>query len=107
MTLNLASNLGNLIALSWMVARSGTIVTEGKANWKTILLGGMISPGGYLLFLFALHMLPLAQLAPMREIGTVFGTILGAVILKEAQGGRRITAAGLITLGVILLGISG
>ena len=48
---------------------------EWKTNWRTIVLGGII--GGYLLFLLALHILPLAQLAPMREIGTVFGTILG------------------------------
>lgn len=85
-TLNDASNLGNLIALSWMAVRSGAISAEWKTNWKTIILGGIISPGGYLLFLLALHVLPLAQLAPMREIGTVFGTILGIVVLKEAQG---------------------
>lgn len=106
-TLNDASNLGNLIALSWLAIRSGAIQTEWKANWKTIVLGGIISPGGYLLFLLALHILPVAQLAPMREVGTVFGTILGIVVLKEAQGRRRITAAGLIIAGVILLGVFG
>ncbi|KYP80799.1 hypothetical protein AYJ22_09665 [Ferroacidibacillus organovorans] len=107
MTLNDASNLGNLIALSWLATQSGAIQAEWKANWKTILVGGVISPGGYLLFLLALHLAPVAQLAPMREIGTVFGTILGIVVLKEAQGRRRITAAGLITVGVILLGLFG
>jgi len=106
-TLNDASNLGNLIALSWLAMRSGAIKAEWKANWRTIVLGGIISPGGYLLFLLALHILPLAQIAPMREIGTVFGTILGIVVLKETQGRRRITAAGLITAGVILLGVFG
>ncbi|MCL6625702.1 MAG: DMT family transporter [Alicyclobacillus shizuokensis] len=106
-TLNDASNLGNLIALSWMAIKSGAVTTEWKANWRTILLGGIMSPGGYLLFLVALRILPLAQLAPMREIGIVFGTVLGILVLKEAQGRRRILAAGVITLGVILLGISG
>ena len=104
-TLNDASNLGNLIALSWLATQSGAIQAEWKANWKTILVGGVISPGGYLLFLLALYLAPVAQLAPMREIGTVFGTILGIVVLKEAQGRQRITAAGLITVGVILLGL--
>lgn len=103
-TLNDASNFGNVIALSWIAVQSGAITVEWKMNWKTIILGGIISPGAYLLFLLALHMAPVAQLAPMREIGTVFGTILGIVVLKEAQGRRRITAAGLITIGVILLG---
>ncbi|WDL96717.1 DMT family transporter [Alicyclobacillus sp. ALC3] len=106
-TLNDASNLGNLIVLSWLAIRSGAIKAEWRANWRTILLGGIISPGGYLLFLLALHMAPVAQMAPMREIGTVFGTILGVVVLREAQGTRRIAAAGLITSGVILLGTFG
>ncbi len=106
-TLNGASNLGNLIALSWSAAQSGAIKAEWRANWKTIILGGIISPGGYLLFLLALHMAPVAQLAPMREIGTVFGTILGILVLKETQGQRRIAAAGLIAAGVILLGTFG
>lgn len=106
-TLNDASNFGNLIALSWLAIRSGAVKVECRVNWRTIVLGGIISPGGYLLFLLSLHILPLAQIAPMREMGTVFGTILGIVVLKETQGRRRITAAGLITAGVILLGIFG
>ncbi|WDL96458.1 EamA family transporter [Alicyclobacillus sp. ALC3] len=106
-TLNDASNLGNLIVLSWWAVRSRAVRVEWRVNWRTIILGGLISPGGYLLFLLALRMAPVAQLAPMREIGTVFGTILGIVVLKETQGRRRITAAGLISAGVILLGIFG
>ena len=106
-TLNDAGNLGNLAALSWTAVRSGAIAAEWLANWKAILLGGVIAPGGYLLFLLALHVLPLAQLAPMREVGTVFGAILGVAVLKEAQGKRRIAAAGLIALGAVLLGVFG
>ncbi|WP_051662858.1 EamA family transporter [Alicyclobacillus macrosporangiidus] len=106
-TLNDVSSLGNWMALSWIAIRSGVIKTEWEANWKTIILGGIISPGGYLLFLLALSILPLAQLAPMREIGTVFGTLLGILVLKEPQGRRRIIAAGILTTGVILLGLFG
>lgn len=105
--LNDGSNLANVVALSWWAIRSGAIKAEWTLNWKTIVLGGIISPGGYLLFLLALRMAPVAQLAPMREIGTVFGTILGIVVLKETQGRRRMAAAGLITAGVILLGTFG
>ncbi|MCL4352810.1 MAG: DMT family transporter [Firmicutes bacterium] len=106
-TLNDASNAGNFLALSLVVMRSSGIKSEWHAHWKTIILGGIISPGSYLLFLVALQMAPVAQVAPMREIGTVFGTILGITVLKETQGTRRIVAAGLITGGMILLGILG
>lgn len=102
-----ATNIGNVLALSWATLRSGGIRNELKLNWKVILLGGIIAPGGYLLFLFSLSLAPVSQLAPMREIGTVFGTIMGIFILREKQGTRRILTSFLITAGVIILGIWG
>jgi len=105
--LNEATNIGNLLVLSWATFRSGAIRNELKANWKIMLLGGIIAPGGYLLFLFALSLAPVAQLAPMREIGTVFGTIMGIFILRENQGTRRILTSLFITVGVIVIGIWG
>ncbi|ARU60170.1 hypothetical protein CBW65_03190 [Tumebacillus avium] len=107
LTLNEATNVGNLIALSYIALRSGMIKQEWQANWKTILLGGVLAPGAYILFLFALWMAPVSQLAPMREIGTVFGTFLAIFLLREEQGPKRIAASILITAGVILLGIWG
>lgn len=105
--LNQATNVGNLIALSWAAFGSKGIHREMKTNWKIMLLGGLIAPGGYLLFLYALSLAPVSQLAPMREIGTVFGTIMGVVILREQQGKRRILTSMLITAGVIILGVWG
>ncbi len=101
--LNDGSNIGNLMALTWWAMRSGTIKREWVAHWKTIVVGGVISPGGYLLFLTALHMAPVARLAPMREIGIVFATMLGVLLLKEIEGWKRFGASGLITLGAVLL----
>ncbi|MCL6442364.1 MAG: DMT family transporter [Alicyclobacillus sp.] len=105
LTLNEASNVGNLIALSWTAIRSGGIRKEWRANWKTILLGGVMAPGGYILFLEAMRMSPVAQVAPMREIGIVFGTLLGVFILRESQARKRIGASMLIVLGVVLLNV--
>ncbi|MBO9599301.1 MAG: EamA family transporter, partial [Cohnella sp.] len=62
-----------------------------------------LSPGGYILFLKALETLPVSQLAPMREIGTVFGTLMGIFMLREPQGKRRLWASVLITAGIVLL----
>jgi drug/metabolite transporter (DMT)-like permease len=107
LVLNELLNLGNAIALSYAVFRSGAIRNEWKINWKTALLGGILAPGGYLLFLYAISLAPVVQLAPMREIGTVFGTFLGIFILNEKQGKSRIIASVIITIGVILLGFSG
>lgn len=62
---------------------------------------------GLYVILLAKMMAPVSQLAPMREIGTVFGTILAIFLLQEEQGPKRIAASVLITAGVILLGIWG
>ncbi|WP_219835444.1 DMT family transporter [Paenibacillus sp. R14(2021)] len=105
--LNEATNIGNLMVLSWAAFHSGDMRTEIKLNWKIILLGGVIAPGGYLLFLYALSLAPVAQLAPMREIGTVFGTVMGIFILREQQGARRIMTSLLITAGIITIGVWG
>ncbi|XID94834.1 EamA family transporter [Paenibacillaceae bacterium WGS1546] len=102
-TLNMASNVGNLVALSFVAIGSGELRRERQANWKTILLGGVLAPGGYLLFLKALEIMPVSQLAPMREIGTVFGTLLGILVLRETQGRLRLMASVAITVGIILL----
>jgi uncharacterized membrane protein len=102
-TLNLATNLGNLFSLSFVVWNSGSLIREWKVNWTTILLGGVLAPGGYLLFLHAMEHMPVSRIAPMREIGTVFGTLLGIFILHERQGRRRIAASIIITIGIILL----
>ncbi|WP_028612549.1 DMT family transporter [Paenibacillus harenae] len=105
--LNEATNIGNLLALSWVTFKSKGMRKELKVNWKIMLLGGIIAPAGYLLFLFALSLAPVAQLAPMREIGTVFGTIMGIIILQEKHGTRRLLTSILITLGVIIVGVWG
>jgi drug/metabolite transporter (DMT)-like permease len=102
-TLNWATNFGNLLALTFIAVQSQGKRREWITNWKTILLGGLLAPGGYILFLRALEMMPVSQLAPMREIGTVFGTLMGIFILHEPQGRSRIAASILITLGIILL----
>lgn len=105
--LNEATNIGNLTALSWAAFHSKSMRRELRENWKIMILGGIIAPAGYLLFLFALSLAPVAQLAPMREIGTVFGTIMGILILREKQGVRRLLTSILITAGIIVIGVWG
>nr|WP_237179054.1 EamA family transporter [Paenibacillus sp. MMS18-CY102] len=105
--LNESTNAANLLVLSWAAFRSREMGRELRSNWPIILLGGLLAPAGYLLFLFALKLAPVAQLAPIREIGTVFGTIMGIFILREQQGARRLFASTAITAGIIILGIWG
>ncbi|QYR22899.1 DMT family transporter [Paenibacillus sp. sptzw28] len=103
--LNNIGNIGNLIALSIAASRGTALLSEWRHNKMNIAAAGLLAPSGYLLFLYALHYAPLAVLAPMREIGTVFAALLAVFILKEKQGTRRVFASILITAGILCLGL--
>ncbi|QHT62686.1 EamA family transporter [Paenibacillus lycopersici] len=102
--LNEVTNVGNFIALSFTAWRPAAMRTEWRLNKRSIIGAAVLAPTGYMLFLYAQQGGPLAVLAPMREIGTVFGTVLAVAVLREQQGMRRTTASVFITAGIICLG---
>ncbi|TXK75888.1 EamA family transporter [Paenibacillus sp. N3.4] len=101
------TNIGFVAALTPIVLRSKQIRVEWKLNAKIILLGTILNPGSYLLFLFAMKFAPVAHISPVREIGTVFATILGIVVLREKQGTLRIICSILILIGILIISFFG
>lgn len=101
------SNYIFLLSLLWGAVSSRQLKEEWKVNWKIILLGSLFVPGSYALFLYAMQLAQVAQLAPLREISIVFGALLGMLFLKEQQGARRIISSITIVIGIIILGIFG
>jgi uncharacterized membrane protein len=47
------------------------------------------------------------QVVALRETSVIFGAIIGAYVLKEGLGPRRIMSAALVAIGVILLQLYG
>lgn len=101
------TNIGFVAGLTPLVLTSKALKREWKANRNTILLGSILNPGSYLLFLFAMQQAPMAHISPLREIGTVFATFLGVLILKEQQGLKRIATSIIIFCGILLIGVLG
>lgn len=101
------TNIGFMAALTPIVLASKQLRVEWKLNAKIILLGAILNPGSYLLFLFAMKYAPVAHISPIREIGTVFATILGIVVLKEKQGTLRIICSILILIGILIISFLG
>jgi drug/metabolite transporter (DMT)-like permease len=66
---------------------------------------GVLSPLTYLLVLTALVFTPVSYVAPAREIGVLFGAIMGMRLLSEGNVRRRLIAAGMIVLGIIAIAI--
>jgi drug/metabolite transporter (DMT)-like permease len=88
-----------------MVRRSGKIGAFAKTSGGVGLLAGPLSVGGYLAFLTAAKLLPLAPTAALRECGLIFGAIIGAVVFREGFGIRRIVAATLVVAGVTAIAV--
>jgi drug/metabolite transporter (DMT)-like permease len=105
LTLLQLSNLGFALPLFRSVWKTKNWKTELKINWRLLLLGAILSPCSYLMYLQALRLAPISHLAPLRECGTVFGTLLGIIILKEKQALRRLTAAAVVTAGILIIGL--
>ncbi|MNG07798.1 EamA-like transporter family protein [compost metagenome] len=101
------TNIGFVAGLTPIVIASKQLRLEWKLNFKIILLGAILNPASYLLFLFAMKYAPVAQISPLREIGTVFATILGIVVLKEKQGTLRILCSILILIGILMIRLWG
>ena len=66
------------------------------------LAGGVLSLAAYGLVLWAQTRAPLAPVAALRETSSLLGAIIGAIVFKESFGRRRIVAAVVVTIGVVL-----
>jgi drug/metabolite transporter (DMT)-like permease len=66
------------------------------------LAGGVLSLAAYGLVLWAQTRAPLAPVAALRETSSLMGAIVGAVVFRESFGRRRVLAAAVVTVGVVL-----
>lgn len=101
------TNLGFILGLTPSALKSGSIRPVVFGQWKSFLIGALLSPGSYLLFLFAMSHTQMAYIAPLREIGIVFGVLLGLIVLKERHGVSRLAASAVVVTGIFLIAASG
>ena len=87
--------------------RSSAIGAFARLNYRTGLLAGILSVAGYLAYLAAAQVLPLAPVSALRESSVIFGTVIGAIVLREGFAIRRIAAAIMVTGGVAALALAG
>jgi drug/metabolite transporter (DMT)-like permease len=71
------------------------------------ILGGILSSLSYGIAIWAMSLGPLAHVVALRETSVLMAAIIGACLLKEAFGVRRILAAALIAGGAVLLQVGG
>lgn len=80
--------------------------TEWRERGRAIVAAGLLIPLAYLLVLAALTTSRVSYIGPAREVGIVFGTLFGVVLLGEGYRGLRIPASLLIVAGVVTLALA-
>ncbi len=85
--------------------RLGAVKHELRHHRLEVVGVGILSPLSYLLVLFAMSFTPLSYVAPAREMSILIGTVMGARLLAEDGGRRRVFAAILIVGGVVALAL--
>jgi drug/metabolite transporter (DMT)-like permease len=90
--------------LAWIWTRQGAVAYAYIAHgWRRGLLGGAASLGAYGIVLWAMTLAPVAAVAALRETSVLFAALIGAFVLKEGLGLRRLAGAVSVVAGVAAL----
>lgn len=73
-------------------------------GWRSAI-GGVIATLGYGIAIYALSVGAMAHVAALRETSVLFATVIGARLLGEPFGARRVAAAGMIVAGLVLMNL--
>jgi drug/metabolite transporter (DMT)-like permease len=89
------------VTIVTLVQRRGRICAAVANQWKGGLAGGLLGSLSYGLAVYAYTLTDAAIVTALRETSVVFAAALGAILLKEGFGYRRICAAGLLAAGLL------
>ena len=82
----------------------------GRLSRRTMTVGffgGLLSVAAYALVLYAKTIAPLAAVSAVRESSVIIAALIGVVLFGERPWGRRVVAAAVVVLGVVLLARTG
>jgi uncharacterized membrane protein len=97
--------VGLLPAMLWGL-EPGTLRREWANHRQSMIAAGLLAPLGYALVLIALNTSKVSYIAPSREVGIVFGTAAGVLLLGEGYGLSRIWGSVLVVAGVVVLAVA-
>jgi drug/metabolite transporter (DMT)-like permease len=87
-------------------ARRRDLAKFFPVHGKRAAFGGVVAAGAYSLVIWAMSFSPLAWVAALRETSVVIAAALGARLLGEPFGARRIGAAAVVAAGVVVVSAS-
>ncbi len=100
----------NIVEGPWVFAlavwrRGGATLPYLRAYWWRGVGGGAVATIGYGIAIWALSLGAMAHVTALRETSSLFGALLGAFVLKESFGWRRIAAASVMVAGLLLMNL--
>jgi drug/metabolite transporter (DMT)-like permease len=89
-----------------VMARRGSLAREWRENRVAVLLSGVLSPGGYLLVLFAFRLSKAGYVVAGREVSIVISALIGSLLFKEGGLGQRLIGAAIVASGVTCVALA-
>jgi len=77
-----------------------------RESRKEILLVTLLQNVAYLLILMALQVSKVSYVVAFRQVGALFGALMGILLLKESHWKTRILGAFILTLGLVFIGLA-
>jgi drug/metabolite transporter (DMT)-like permease len=96
--------LEGLPYLAWIYATRGRVAHDYLVRrWRRGIAGGAASLAAYGIALWAMTRAPVAVVAALREVSVLFAAGIGAWVLKEGFGWKRMVGAATVVAGVAAL----
>ena len=83
--------------------RGGEMVAALHTSWRRFLVVGFVVGMAYVLVQIAFKYAAVGYVTCLRETSVVIAALVGHRVLREHAGRRRITAAGVVVVGLLLL----
>lgn len=94
------------LTLFALYRRKGLVLPYLKHNWRSSLVAGFLSVTSFTVSVAVMSVAPIAPVVALRVTSVVFAAAIGSIFLQEGYAGKRITAAVVVVIGVVLIGLS-
>ena len=91
-----------VLCLAAVRRRSQFLVRAREMFWRATG-GGLLQLLAYGLVIWAMSFSPMAGVSALRETSVIFAALIGAYLLKEPLGAKRIGAAVLVAMGIVVM----
>jgi len=96
----------SLVLLPAMLGRRAALSREWRTNRRPVLVAAVLSPGAYLLVLFAFQLSKAAYVVAGREVSIVLSALIGSLWMREGQLGQRLAGAAVVAAGVVCVALA-